>query len=122
MTVPILIDVNLSPMWVPYLLATGFDAVHWSTVGDTRASDREIMDWAVTQDRMGLTHDLDFGTMLAMTHDSGPSVLQIRGEDVLPDHLGPLVLATLTKYQSEFASGALVVVSEARLRVRILPI
>ena len=34
-----LIDMNLSPLWVPFLGAHGFGAVHWSTVGDPRAPD-----------------------------------------------------------------------------------
>ncbi len=33
----ILIDVNLSPAWVDFLLDHGLEAVHWSTVGDPRA-------------------------------------------------------------------------------------
>jgi predicted nuclease of predicted toxin-antitoxin system len=28
-----LIDMNLSPLWVPFLANQGFEAVHWSTVG-----------------------------------------------------------------------------------------
>jgi len=55
-----------------------------------RATDRSIMDWAESNGYMVFTHDLDFGTLLALTHKTGPSVLQVRGEDVLPDHMGNL--------------------------------
>jgi predicted nuclease of predicted toxin-antitoxin system len=68
------------------------------------------------------THDLDFGTALALTHATGPSVLQVRGQDVLPDHMGSLVIAALRQYDADLASGALVVVDEGKGRVRILPI
>ena len=30
----ILIDMNLSPMWVQFLVSHGIEAVHWSTIGD----------------------------------------------------------------------------------------
>ena len=41
------------------------------------------------------THDLDFGTMLALTHQAGPSVLQVRTQNVFPDHLKKLVIAAI---------------------------
>src|SRR5205085_2922317 len=113
---------NLSPDWVPLLQQHGWTAIHWSSVGDRRATDRTIMDWARTNGHIVFTHDLDFGTMLALTHDAGPSVLQVRAQDVLPDHLGNIVLAALRQHEADLAAGALVVVDESRSRVRVLPI
>ena len=122
MSVRIVVDMNLSPDWVPLLVAAGWHAVHWSTVGDPRASDQAIMQWAVANGRVVFTHDLDFGTALALTHAAGPSVLQVRADDVLPDHIGLLVLAALRQHDSDLAKGALVVVDERKSRVRVLPI
>lgn len=122
MSIKILIDMNLSPDWVPVLQNAGFSAVHWSTVGDPKTSDRAIMDWAAANGYVVFTHDLDFGTILALTHKAGPSVLQVRGQDVLPDHMGNLVIAALGQHESDLDSGALVVVEEKSNRVRILPI
>lgn len=121
MSTKILVDMNLSPDWVSVLAGAGWSAVHWSTVGDPRASDQTIMKWAVANAHIVLTHDLDFGTALALTHDSGPSVLQVRGQDVLPDHMGRVVIAALRQHEADLASGALVVVDERRSRVRVLP-
>ena len=42
----ILVDMNLSPSWIPVLERHGWPTVHWSDVGSPRAADREIMDWA----------------------------------------------------------------------------
>jgi predicted nuclease of predicted toxin-antitoxin system len=113
---------NLSPDWAPVLQRHGWPAVHWSTVGDPRASDRTLMDWALANGYVVFTHDLDFGTTLALTHAAGPSVLQIRGQDVLPAHMERLVVAALRQHEGDLASGALVVVDESKSRVRILPI
>ena len=93
MSVQILVDMNLSPDWVPLLQRHGWVTVHWSTVGDPRAADQEIMGWAVANYYVVFTHDLDFGTLLALTHAGGPSVIQVRGQDILPDHMGSLVVA-----------------------------
>ena len=122
MTTQILIDMNLSPDWVPVLQRSGWQAVHWSNVGDPRATDRTIMDWALANSYIVFTHDLDFGTMLALTHAKGPSVLQLRSDDVLLDHLENVVVAALRQHETDLASGALVVVDEGKRRVRILPI
>ena len=122
MSVKVLIDMNLSPDRATALQGQGWPAVHWSTVGDPRATDRTIMDWAVANDRIVFTHDLDFGTLLALTHATGPSVLQVRGQDVLPSHLERVVVAALRQHDADLAAGALVVVDENRCRVRVLPI
>lgn len=122
MSISVLIDMNLSPEWVPLLKNAGWSATHWSTVGDPRATDRVIMDWAQAHGHVVFTHDLDFGALLALTHKSGPSVLQVRGEDVLPAHLGTLVVKAIQQHESDLASGALVVVDERKNRVRVLPI
>jgi predicted nuclease of predicted toxin-antitoxin system len=68
------------------------------------------------------THDLDFGTMLALSGARGASVLQVRCLNVLPEAIGPLVLAVLRTYDAEIEQGALVVANERRKRVRILPL
>ena len=122
MSVRIVIDMNLSPSWADLLQAHGWTAIHWSTVGDPRATDREIMEWAVANGYVVFTHDLDFGLALALTHAAGPSVMQVRGQDVLPDHMGPLVIAALRQHDDALAAGALAVIDERRLRVRILPL
>jgi len=122
MSIKILIDMNLSPAWVQLLQDAGWSVTHWSTVGDLKATDRAIMDWAEANGYIVFTHDLDFGTILALTHKTGPSVLQVRGQDVLPDHMGNLAIAAIGQHESDLESGALVVVDESKNRVRILPI
>jgi predicted nuclease of predicted toxin-antitoxin system len=80
------------------------------------------MDWARENGYVVFTHHLDFGTMLALTQATGPSVVQVRAQNVLPDHLGPIVVAALRQHEKALAAGALVVVEEWRNRVRILPL
>jgi predicted nuclease of predicted toxin-antitoxin system len=100
----------------------GWNSVHWSTVGDVRAPDAEIMAWARHNRHIVFTHDLDFGTLLALSHADGPSVIQVRSEDVLPETLGHFVLTALQQYKNDLASGALVVVDKNRSRARVLPL
>ena len=118
----LLLDMNLSPEWAPTLENHGWHAVHWSDVGDPRAPDTDVMDWARANQYVVFTHDLDFGAMLALTHAAGPSVLQIRAGNILPDHVESSVIAALNQHQADLSSGALVVVDESQSRVRVLPI
>ncbi len=122
MSLRILVDMNLSVEWIPLLEQAGWTAIHWSAVGDPRADDSTIMAWASAQKYAVFTHDLDFGTALALTHAGEPSVIQIRAQRVLPEHIGPVVLASLKQYERELSAGALVVVEPAKSRVRILPL
>lgn len=118
----IVIDMNLSPEWVSVFEAAGYQAVHWSIVGNPKATDQTIMTWAVSNGYIVFTHDLDFGTLLAISQADTPSVIQIRTQDVLPDKLGGLVLNALLQFQTELEIGALVTVNEALAKARILPI
>lgn len=120
--VNILIDMNLSPDWVRLLERHGWAAQHWSTVGDPRAGDRIIMEWAARNDYVVLTHDLDFGALLALTHAAGPSVVLVRDADTMPDAIGASIVSALTQHQDDLARGAIVVVDGASSRVRILPL
>ena len=122
MSIRLLVDMNLSPEWIAELAQRGFDAVHWSTVGDPRAADTTILGFARNNGFIVFTHDLDFGTLLALTHATGPSVLQVRGQNILPDHMGALVAAAVHQYEAALMAGALVVVEERKLRVRVLPL
>lgn len=118
----ILIDMNLSPDWTTAFAAENIESVHWSTVGDPRAEDSKIMDYARTNDYVVFTHDLDFGTILALTQAESPSVVQVRAQNILPSHLAVTIVAVLQSNQESLEQGSLIVVDEARARVRILPL
>jgi predicted nuclease of predicted toxin-antitoxin system len=117
-----LIDMNLSPRWVEVFVAAGFDAAHWFVIGDPRATDRSILEWARSTGYIVFTHDLDFGAILAATQASGPSVIQIRAENVLPKDAGDAVMAAIRRFQDELEQGALISIDLESARARILPI
>ena len=118
----LLIDMNLSPTWVSLLEEAGYAAIHWSTVGSPKASDREILTWAKTEGYVLFTHDLDFGAILAATNAEAPSVIQIRTEDITPDHARDLLLDAIKRFDGDLIKGAMISVDEKRSRVRLLPL
>jgi predicted nuclease of predicted toxin-antitoxin system len=118
----ILVDMGLPPAWIAVFQQNGLESLHWSEIGDPKAKDREILAWAREHGFIVFTHDLDFGHLLALTHATGPSVIQVRSEDVLPESIGPVVLGALGQHRDLLTAGALVVIEPAGSRVRILPI
>ena len=118
----ILIDMNLSPEWVEIFKTYGISATHWSIIGAHDASDSIIMKWAKSNGYIVFTHDLDFGTLLALTHEEGPSVLQVRTQDIMPEVIGRTIINLCKKYEEYLISGALIVVDKEKSRVKILPL
>ncbi len=93
-----LLDMNLPPRWVQFLSDHGFECVHWSNVGEYTAKDSVIMAYAREHGYTVFTHDLDFGALLAATRGTGPSVIQIRTQNVVPEAIGDLVLNAIARF------------------------
>jgi predicted nuclease of predicted toxin-antitoxin system len=69
-----------------------------------------------------ITHDLDFGAMLAATQGEKPSVVQIRADDVSPVAIGTQVITALRQMATELENGALLIIDPSRTRLRVLPL
>ncbi|WPL18857.1 hypothetical protein Thiowin_03948 [Thiorhodovibrio winogradskyi] len=117
-----LLDMNIPEVWEPYLRKAGHEAIHWSRIGDIRAEDAVIMDWARQHEHIILTHDLDFGALLYLTKARAPSVLQIRAEHIIPRVMGESVPTALESAKIALDAGALVTIDPRRHRVRVLPL
>jgi predicted nuclease of predicted toxin-antitoxin system len=117
----ILLDMNIPPLWVKYLQKEGWEVVHWAQIGDIRAPDIEIMAWAKQNGYIVFTHDLDFGAILAATHADGPSVVQIRVQDIFPQKLARRLIPVLRMHEALLGEGVLMVIDEQKSRIRILP-
>jgi predicted nuclease of predicted toxin-antitoxin system len=120
--VKIVIDMNLSPSWVGRLASEGHDALHWFSIGPPNAPDSIILRWAREHGHVVLTHDLDFGAILAATGEESPSVVQIRTQDVTPEAIGAAISSILKEYESDLVRGALITLDERRRRIRQLPL
>ncbi|GAA3240746.1 hypothetical protein GCM10017691_43180 [Pseudonocardia petroleophila] len=119
----LLLDNNLSPRLVGLLTPGGWDVVHLRSLGLHAASDPDVMRAALDDSRVLVSADTDFGTLLAASHATGPSVVLVRrvaGRRV--DQLAALLLANLPQVDDELRSGSIIVIGDDSLRVRPLPI
>jgi predicted nuclease of predicted toxin-antitoxin system len=118
----LLVDMNLSPRWVGFLREKGWECIHWSGVGKANAPDSEVMAYAAANDFVVITHDLDFGAILAVTRGKKPSVVLVRSEDVSLGVIGRQIVTALQIAQAELEAGALLTIEMDRTRLRLLPL
>lgn len=118
----LLVDVNLSPRWVTLLASHGLEALRWSEVGAADAPDPVIMRYAECEGCTILTHDADFGTLLAYSRQGKPSVILLRTTSLRVETVGPRLLKAVGAARTDLIRGAILVVEDKRVRLRSLPI
>lgn len=117
-----LADAGISPRTVEFLRQLGHDAIHVRTLGLERGADSEIVERARADSSVVLTFDLDFGEVLALGVVDTPSVIIFRLADERADAVNQRLSLVLAERLAELQSGALILVEDARYRVRKLPI
>lgn len=118
-----LLDNNLSPRLGARLTEAGHDVFYVRDVGLAQAPDEVVMSPAEAEDRMLISADTDFGTLLARSNRGRPSFMLIRraaGRRV--DQQASLILGSLADVEVDLEAGAIVVLGERSLRIRRLPL
>ena len=117
-----LADMGVAMRVVEWLRSQGHDAVHLREEGLHRASDEQIFAKALTENRVVLTFDLDFGEIAALTHDRVARVILFRLENTRAAHVVARLGAVLSASGDALNRGAILIVEEARHRIRYLPV
>lgn len=117
-----LADVGISPIVVQELQQQGHNAIHLFDEALERLPDHEILAKARRESRIVLTHDLDFGDLLAASGEDIPSVIIFRLNDMRPANVSRHLEHILFRFEDALGSGVVVSVGEKRVRIRSLPI
>ena len=118
-----LIDNNLSSLLAERLKAAGHDVVHVRDIGLQASADSVVLERARAENRVLISADTDFGSLLARSHSQSPSVVLIRrliGRRAADQF--EIIQANLPSVAEDLAAGAVVVIGDYRVRVRRLPL
>lgn len=118
----IVVDMNLSPEWVQVFVAAGWMAQHWSHLGKGDAEDEEIFRWAMANDHILFTQDLDFPQILFASQQGRPSVVLLRLKNELDSAQRDRVCAAIRQAMANLQTGAILVIDQQHVRLRDLPI
>jgi predicted nuclease of predicted toxin-antitoxin system len=77
---------------------------------------------ARVEGRIVITFDLDFGEIAALSGERQPSVILFRLRNTRTPHVIERLSSVLSRAATELEKGAVVIVEEARLRVRAMPV
>ena len=117
----LLIDAALSSLVARKLRDSGYDAVHVRDRGMMSARDSEIVALAEQEDRIIISADTDFGTLLTLRRQAKPSFILLRRDIEHRPHLQvEVLLRELPSLQEPLAAGAIVVITADRIRIRRL--
>ena len=117
-----LADMGVAMRVVEWLRNAGHDARHLREEGLHRLPNGSIVAKAVAEDRIVLTFDLDFGDIVALTGSQAASVILFRLHNARTPFVIERLATVLDRCGEALARGAVIVVEDARHRVRRLPI
>lgn len=117
-----LLDMGIPHGSVTFLTGLGHDAAHLRDLGLHRLADPDILLKALAESRVLLTHDLDFGDLLAASRGTLPSVVSFRLRNMRSESVNRYLRRILDDHQDSLRIGAILSVTEGRIRVRQLPI
>jgi predicted nuclease of predicted toxin-antitoxin system len=117
-----LADMGISPRVVEELRKQEHDANHLIEEGLNRLPDSEILQKARRENRVLLTHDLDFGELLAASGGELPSVIIFRLKDMRAPNVSKHLFSIINQQTEALNEGAVLSVTEKKVRIRRLPI
>jgi predicted nuclease of predicted toxin-antitoxin system len=117
-----LADMGISPKTVSFLRDLGYDSIHLGDLGLDRSSDKDILPKARLEGPIVVTHDLDFGEIVAASRSLLPGVIIFRLRNMHPNRVNQSLQQILDRYERPLFNGAIISVTEGKIRIRTLPI
>jgi len=117
-----LCDMGVSSSVTKWLTQNGYDAAHLVDEQLQRLTDDMVFQKAVSESRIILTFDLDFGEILFHLQATQPSVIIFRLQNQTPGNVIKHLETILENYAENLTDGTVLLITEKKYRIRKLPI
>jgi predicted nuclease of predicted toxin-antitoxin system len=104
------------------LTSEGHESRHVGDIGMAQVNDLIIMKEARENREIIVTHDLDYGDLLAFSGETNPSVIIFRVRNTHADNLFKQIIEAWGEIERPLTEGAIITFEDAALRIRKLPI
>lgn len=115
-------DMGISPKTVAFLNSLGHEAMHLHEQSLDRLPDSDILEKARGEQRVLLTHDLEFGELVASSGARLPSIVIFRLRNMHPERINHYLRGIITQHRDALEQGAIISLGEGQVRVRLLPL
>lgn len=112
----------ISPKTSAFLVKQGFDSIHLYHLNKSKATDTEIIELAKSENRIIITMDIDFPTILSHSHDKIPGVILIRMSYAAVERINQRLMDLFNVVPEEDIKHSVVVLQDTTIRIRKLPL
>jgi predicted nuclease of predicted toxin-antitoxin system len=112
-----LLDENISKTVTRHLRDAGFDVVHILEIMFQGKPDEAIINRAIEENRIIITHDKDFGNLLRFPLQQHNGVIMMRFHNQIPRNTAAHLLDFLSKNKSLQLQSRLVILRESGWRI-----
>ncbi len=112
-------DLNIPPTTVDFLNDIGHDAERVTSFLPPTASDEEILAVAIETQRIVLTADRDFSTLIYLSGLGEPSLVLLRLSSMTPAHLNRVLARNLPTAELHQVPGFMATIQDNRIRVHL---
>jgi predicted nuclease of predicted toxin-antitoxin system len=117
-----IVDQGIPAAAIAFLRAAGHDVLHVREAGLNELPDEDILERAIREGRVIVTHDLDFPRLVAQSGGALPSVILFRLRVMRPRRVEAYLRTAFTTYERDLATGAIISIQHGTIRLRRLPI
>jgi predicted nuclease of predicted toxin-antitoxin system len=117
-----LLNMNIPRLLGRFLETAGHSWRHIADLGLYKEEDRAVLAVAKGSEEIIVTHDLDYGHLLAFSGDTRPSVIIVRQRNIHPRAVFETIHRNWEVCGPALRTGAIVIIEEGALRIRSLPI
>ena len=117
-----LLDMGIAQSVSSWLNSQGYDSIHLNDQDLYKLPDISIIEKALSEKRIILTTDMDFGQLLAFNKSHKVSVIQFRTSTFTPSNIRNKLELLFEEFSNKLDDDFIITIEDNRTRFRKLPI